>query len=429
MALIRPFAGIRYNTDRVGTDISRQVAPPYDVLGQARKDALLAASRQNIAAVDLPHVPPSQAGPDQVYRQAGELLQQWLADGVLVHDQQPALYRYDQVFEHEARRYTRQKFFAALKLAEFGRGDVLPHEQTFGGPKEDRLKLMQATRCNLSPVFALYSDPDRALANALEDGGRQPDAVAELDGVENRLWRVTDQQAVRVVQELLSDKTIYIADGHHRYGTSLMYRDWLAGQQGELGDDHPANYVLVVLCAMEDEGLLILPTHRVVEHLPSFDLDRLVRDAEGVFSVTDRSTDDARELADRLEALPSGSVVLIHPGSGRSAILALERQDVLDDMAPERSQAWRRFGVSILHRFVIDKLIAAQTAGTVSVRYTSQVRQAVELAAAGEGLALLVQPTRMDQLRQICQAGDLMPQKSTFFYPKLATGLVINPLH
>ncbi|MEE8170745.1 MAG: DUF1015 domain-containing protein, partial [Phycisphaerae bacterium] len=265
MAQIRPFRAIRY-PDR---DISNRIAPPYDVLDRADKQALLARNDRNIVAIDLPHVPPKQAGPPETYEHAAMLLRQWLADGALRQDEHPALYVYHQTFAHGGRTYTRRKFFARLRIEEFGAGSVYPHEQTFGGPKADRLMLTRATRCNLSPIFTLFPDETNDVAGAFETAiKREPDAAGTLDGVESRLWAVTDAAVIDRVCGLLADRSVFIADGHHRYGTAVMYRDELAKSQGGLPDDHPANFVLCVLAGMEEPGLLILPTHRVVCDLP-----------------------------------------------------------------------------------------------------------------------------------------------------------------
>jgi uncharacterized protein (DUF1015 family) len=412
----------------VGSDISHYVAPPYDVIDQQRKDELRGRSEHNIVNIDLPFVPPSKAGPPEVYEDANVVLQQWLADGILTRDEQPMLYRYDQVFMDSGCRYTRRKFFAAMRLSDFAQGDVLPHERTFGGPKEDRLHLMQSTRCNLSPVFGLYSDLEGKVLDALAAAASSPTATAVLEDVNNRIWPVADGSIVKEVQELLRDKAVYIADGHHRYGTALMYRKWLADQQGPLPEDHPANFVMVVLCAMEDEGLLIRATHRIVENVPGFDVDRLVDDSGGCFNLIETPDANWKSIICDLQSLPAGSFGVVHPGSGRAVLLVLESESVLDKLEAGRSEAWRRFGISILHRFVIDELIAKQVKRSPSLGYDSSPREAVGRAARTDGLALLVQPTRMDRLRAICRAGDLMPQKSTYFFPKLVTGLVINPL-
>jgi len=255
------------------------VAPPYDVLSAADKAGLLKGHERNIVAVDLPYMPPKSAGPDELYAQSAELLKQWLKDGTLVQDERPGLYVYHQEYEHAGRRYTRKKFFARMRLEAFGKGTVFPHEQTFGGPKADRLKLMQATKCQLSAVFGLYSDPQNAISKLLEVAGRPADVEAELEGVVNRLWGGTDETVIRKVAEQMVSRPVFIADGHHRYGTALNYRDGLLAA-GDLPMDHPARFILIGLCAMEDPGAVILPTHRVLSGFGETPV-RLVMEALG----------------------------------------------------------------------------------------------------------------------------------------------------
>ena len=264
MSVVRPFAGLHYNTAQQ-RDISRLLAPPYDVLDQADKDRLLAGDPHNFVKIDLPFIPPKKAGPPEVYTQAQRQLAAWLADGTVVRDAQPAIYVYHQAYTHAGTSYVRKMFFARLRLEPFGEGSLFPHEQTFGGPKEDRLALTKATQTNLSPIFGLYEDAANTVANLLEDAlPVQPLATGTLDGVKNQMWAVTDAAVIAKVTELMQPKPIYIADGHHRTGTAMLYRDWLTQQNGALPADHPANFVLCTFCAMEDPGLLILPTHRVL---------------------------------------------------------------------------------------------------------------------------------------------------------------------
>lgn len=429
MADIAPFAAIRYNADRFGTDITNIVAPPYDILGANDKAALLASDPHNVVAIDLPQVPPKKAGPDALYKQAADTLDAWLADGTMVRDDQPSLYVYHQSYEYGGRPYVRKKVFAALKLEPFGTGKVFPHEHTFGGPKEDRLKLTRTTRCNMSAVFGLFSDPSGDVAERLDPGDREPDAAATLGGVTNFLWRVLDQATIAGIQELLKDEPVYIADGHHRYGTALNYRNWLDEQDGPLPDDHPANYVLIGLCAMEDRGLLILPTHRILEDAATLDPAVLAGASDGVFRIVEGRTADPQLLANEVAQLPDGSIGLLLPSRQDGVLLMLDKPDVLDSIARDHSPAWRKLGYAILHRYVIDELVTKILGRQPTIAYSADPIEAGKIAEARNGLAMITQPTRMDQMRDVCLAGDLMPQKSTFFYPKLLTGMVLNPLY
>ncbi len=423
MAQIAPFCGIRPDPSRFATgDLSDVIAPPYDVLSEADRDGLLVRHERNIVAVDLPHMPPGFAGPPEAYARAAETMQAWLADGTLIRDDSPVLYVYHQQFTHEGRPITRRMFFARLRLEPFGAGTVFPHERTFGGPKEDRLMLTRATRCNVSPIFGMYPDPDNEVSALLDVADREAICHGCIDDVENRMWVVDDAETIDHVVRAMADRAIFIADGHHRYGTALMYRDEVVGQAGSLSDVHPVNFVLVVLCAMEDDGLLILPTHRL---LTGLDADRAIA---------------SLEAADDVQINPIGTDVVgsIEPGAFRIYDGAADRAwdlktdgaRVLAGLAPEQSEAWRRLDVAVVHRYLIDEVLrrAAAPGQEPEVRYVKDAAAGRRKAREKSGLLIEMAPTSLTDMKLVCQAGELMPQKSTYFYPKLATGLLINPL-
>ncbi|UCG15288.1 MAG: DUF1015 domain-containing protein [Phycisphaerales bacterium] len=412
MAQIEPFAAIRYDFAGLGGDVSSRVAPPYDVLDQGEKDALLAKSDRNVVAIDLPHIPPKSAGPAECYDRAARTLADWLADGTFVREDSPALYVYHQVFTVDGKAYTRRKFIARLRLTPFSQGVVLPHEQTFGGPKEDRLALTKATRCNLSPVFALHTDPGDEIGSAFAAAvAKPPDVTATLEEVENRVWIVKDGAVIDRVRSAMAAKRVFIADGHHRYGTALLYRDYLARQfGGSLPDEHSANYVMMVLASMDDPGCLILPYPRV---LVNVGLDAIL----------------AAWRPGTAPAPPAeADLVLFEGASGRSAGVRFTNRSALAAVAPDRSDAWRALDSAYIHGYLIDELTAKSDIGPPTIRYVKSTAHAKAGARDENGVALLVKATPMEQLRAVSEAGDLMPQKSTYFYPKLATGLTINPL-
>lgn len=413
MPEVAPLAAIRFDHTRTGGDLSALLAPPYDVLDQADKDALLAKSDRNIVAIDLPHIPPKSAGPAEAYQRSASLLKEWLADGTLIREAGPALYLYHQRFEHAGKTYSRRKFIARVRLQPFSAGSILPHEQTFGGPKEDRLALMKATKCQLSPIFGLYADPEDAIGAAFaQSASTKPDATGTLDGVENRIWIVTDAGVMRTVVSTMADKKVYIADGHHRYGTALMYRDWLIAKSGgSLPDDHPARFVMFVLASMDDPGCLILPYNRA---LAGLDLDT-VRNA----------------WSDGTESSPSenADIVLYEGSTGQEVGLRFTNRDVLPSLEPGQCEPWYKLDCAYLHRYLIDELLTQRIgADNVKLRYVKSAEDARQTARDESGVALLVRATPMSHLRAVSEAGGLMPQKSTYFHPKLATGLTINPL-
>ncbi len=427
MSVIKPFIGIRYNTDRE-RDISTKLAPPYDVLDQADKDRLLTGDANNFVKIDLPFIPPKSAGPPEVYTQARAQMDAWLADGTFVRDQHPCIYVYHQSYMYEGTQYTRKKFFARLRLKPFGEGSIFPHERTFGGPKEDRLALTKSTQANLSPIFGLYEDAQNDVARTLAEAlSPEPWAVGTMDGIENRMWAVRDPQVITDVAKMMQPKAIYIADGHHRTGTAMLYRDWLTEQQGELPPEHPANFVLCVFCAMEDPGLLILPTHRVLANV-QVNADTFAGDAQ--VEITPLDVKDATAAIKSLADLGPQAVGLYDAATKKYIALRPKNADILDALEPDHSSAWRRLGLAFLHAYLLDRVVTPNVCGgnAPEIKYIKADAAAVTTANETNGAAFLMQPTTMEELRDVCTANDLMPQKSTYFYPKLASGMVINPL-
>lgn len=418
MANIAPFRAWRYDFLNIGENLSTRIAPPYDVLDLAGKNLLLAKSDRNVVAIDLPHAPAKALGPPECYEAAARTFENWQADGTLVQEERPAVYIYHQLFEHAGRSYTRRMFVARLELEQFSAGIVLPHEETFGGPKEDRLALMKTTRANLSPVFALFRDPEELLAGIFSSHiDRPPDAQTTLDGVDNRIWIMTAGDAVDRLVRAFADKQVYIADGHHRYNTALTYRDWLAGENGgELPANHPANYIMVVFGSMDDPGSLILPTHRILVETGDLGFAELMN------AWSSGCAESSPDTAD---------MTIYYRASDEAKYVRFTNRSVLSILEPELSTAWCALDSAYLHRYLIDDLYARIPGGRVAprIRYAKSEAEARRIAETEKGIALICRPATMTQLRDVSQAGDLMPQKSTYFYPKVLTGLTFNPLH
>lgn len=412
MLEVTPFAANRYDFAKTGGDVSNLIAPPYDVLDQKDKDALLARSDHNIVAVDLPHLPPKSAGPPAAYDEAATTLNAWLDDGTLTQDQKPAFYLYHQEFTYGGTTYTRRKFIARVRLRPFEEGIILPHELTFGGPKEDRLALMKATRCQLSSIFGLYSDPKDVIGKAFAPTTEhRPDAQGTLDGVTNKLWIVTETSLIDAIVATMGTKKLYIADGHHRYGTALMYRDFVRQQEGgELRINHPANFCMFVLASMDDPGCLILPYCRA---LANVSLDTVLE-----------------AWADGVEPCGVGSadLVLEDGATGRQTGAKFTNRPALRSIEPGQCDPWYDLDYAYLHRYLIDGLLKNKLGADPAVRYVKSEDDAKATARAESGVALLTRATPMAHLRAVSEAGGFMPQKSTYFYPKLATGLTLNPL-
>jgi uncharacterized protein (DUF1015 family) len=404
------------------------------VLNQAGKDALQARSPHNIVTIDLPHFPPKEAAADGVYEQANLTLQSWLKSGVLARDPRPALYPYTQSYQHNQRTFHRRGVIALVRLSPFGKGEVVPHEKTYKGPIEDRMKLMRATGMQLSPIFGLFSDPRHELTDALYRDLSRPEFSGTLDGVRSDLWHVNDAGTVNQVIDLMEDRPVYIADGHHRYTTALQYQqECIAKAGGSLPPNHPANYCMFVLVGMQDPGLLILPTHRLLGGLPGFSIARL-QAALGDNAAIEPTTLPAKATAE-LEALvahqPPHTFGLYDGLSGQSYLVRLRNSDVLAALEPGQSSTWRELDVAILQRYLIDEVIRPTfcPAAEPARGYTAD---GAEVAAQVDGQAyqigLVLQSTPLHALEALGKHNEVMPQKSTYFFPKLATGMVINPL-
>ena len=436
MADLAPFRAIRYSAPQFA-DLSAVIAPPYDVLDEAGKARLLARSPQNIVEIDLPYLPPKAVGPDAVYEKAARTLNSWLANGVLKQDAAPALYAYTQTFTIRGKTFDRRGLIGLVRLEEFSTPAaptaVVPHEKTYKGPIEDRLKLMRATGVQLSPIFGLFPDPADEICSALYAGLGKPDAEGTLDGVASKLWAVADPALQQKIVAAMKNRNVYIADGHHRYTTALGYKKGLEAKQGPLPAEHPANYCLFVLVNMNDPGCVILPTHRIVGGLKSFDIETLKQKLAGTFEITesDAAEKSIAAFTDDLAAGPANTFGLLDGKTRKLYTLKTTHADVLAAYEPSQSKDWRGLDVSILRRYLLDEIIGPTFAGgsELSLAYTADPEQVPKLTDGGRyPLAILLRPTPLVSLEQLGRHGEVMPQKSTYFYPKLATGIAINPI-
>ena len=431
MAEIAAFRGILYDTDRVQP--SRVLAPPYDVIDEEERQELLAMDPHNAVRLILP-----EGEGDQKYQNAAGILNAWLEEKILRRDARPALYRYHQVFtsaELGGRTITRRGFIAAVRLHRFDERIILPHERTLSGPKVDRLKLMDATGAHFSQIFTLYSDPsgesDRAFAAAESTPPTLDGTTA--DGTRHRLWRVDDAVTVGRVVRLLAPLKLYIADGHHRYETMLALRDRLRERAGgELESRSSANFGCMFLCNMDDPGLVVLPIHRLVFGVEGFDRQAVHAKVQRWFDVTPLPAVEAAAvksaLADASRVRPS---VVAAFADGTAVLLQLKAEVHAAATAPGSPVA-RSLDVSVLHELVLESALgidrAAQAAQT-NIRYYKDTADLLARIARGEGqVAFVMHPTRVEQVKAVADASEIMPQKSTFFYPKIASGAVINPV-
>jgi len=430
MPEIAAFRGQLYDLARAGTDAAKLITPPYDVISPEERDRLAALDPHNFVHLDLP-----EGEGDAKYERAASLYDAWLKSGVLGRDERPALYRYHQIFDVAGREVTRKGFICRMRLHRFDEKIVLPHERTLAGPKLDRLKLTRATKAQMSQPFGMYSDPTRATDAPFEAVEREapPIEARTSDGVLQRLWRLTDPAAIAEVVRLVAPLPIYIADGHHRYETLIAYRDEVRAAHPGLSPRASMEYAAIFLCNMDDPGLVVFPTHRVVHGLPAFRFEDVVARARTWFSVEEALAGDPptvrAELARRGERGPS--FVLLD--GTRMAYLTLKPDADLSSVPQLAGPAvLRTLDVTLLHALVIEATLGVDRVAQerqTNLRYVKDFAQAMAAAREPDVQAvLLMNPTKVHEVKDVADAGEVMPQKSTFFYPKIASGLVLNPL-
>jgi uncharacterized protein (DUF1015 family) len=416
MAEVQPLRTLRYDPAAVGS-LDEVIAPPYDVIDDEQRARLSARSRYNVVEIDLP----------RSYEQAAETMRVWSERGVLVHEEEPAVWvlRQDYNAPDGAER-TRTGFFARVRVEEYGAGRIRPHERTHPGPKEDRLRLTRATRANLSPIFTLFPDRDDSAERAMVDvAAEEPFAVAaDPDGTINRLWRSPDADVIAELQMALADAELLIADGHHRYETARVYAD-------EVGGDGDHRYVLMLLCSLSDPGLLVFPTHRLLDGLKDDSAKQqairnvLLRDFE------------VEELAAATQLEPPGD-------DGRVAFgymdsfhrkpyrVTLRDQAIADRALVGMPAPYRRLDTAVLEALVLRgalEMSEDDISHLRGLRYSNRLAHAIEqVESGGADAGFFLRATPVEQVREVAAAGESMPPKSTYFFPKVPTGLVFNLL-
>ena len=432
MPEIQAFRGLRYDLGQVGS-LSDVIAPPYDVIGPELQEQLYKKHPANVIRLILNREEPGDDDATNRYSRAAKFLKNWRQEGVLFTESDPAVYVYHQVFEHGGQKFTRHGFMARVRLEKFGEGKIYPHEETLSGPKQDRLMLTRACKTNLSQIFGLYPDPRAEVQSLLEKAivGKTPLEATDHLGVVHRLWPVTDVKIVSAVAGAIGPKPVFIADGHHRYETACNYRDELSAA-GPLPANHPANFVLMMCVGMSDPGMIVLPTHRLFRGLPAMSSADLIAKLGDAFTtrIAGEGADLAPTVWEEVETSGEQGTLGLYTAQDErwvvATITAAGRQR-LAQVAAEHSEPWRGLGVAILHRLVIDTLLASPN--LPKPRYVHLVQEVVDGLETGEfPLAALVMPATVDHIRTISQTHERMPAKSTYFYPKLLSGLVFNPL-
>jgi uncharacterized protein (DUF1015 family) len=416
MADVQPLRALRYDPAAVGS-LDDVIAPPYDVIDDEQRAVLAARSPYSVVEIDLP---PS-------YEQAAETMGAWRERGVLVHEEEPAIWVLRQDYTApDGAEQTRTGFFARVRVENYGAGRIRPHERTHPGPKEDRLRLTRATRANLSPIFTLFPDRDDAAGRAMERmTAEEPFAAAtEPEGTVNRLWRSTDADVIAELQTALADAELLIADGHHRYETARLYADEVGGE-----GDH--RYVLMLLCSLSDPGLLIFPTHRLLGGLKDDTAKQLaIRDAL-------LSDFDLEELGATSQLEPSdegGRVAFGYMDSffRKPYRVTLKDQSIADRALDGMPPPYRRLDTAVLEALILRGALGMSEddiSHLRGLRYSNRLSDAIkEVESGAADAAFFLRATPVEQVREVAAAGEAMPPKSTYFFPKVPTGLVFNLL-
>ncbi|MFK8115282.1 MAG: DUF1015 domain-containing protein [Rubripirellula sp.] len=436
-----PFAGLRYNLDHVGS-LSNVIAPPYDVIDPELQDQLYKQHPANVIRIILNRIEPGDSG-DEKYERAAKFVQQWRDEGVLKLEEAPAYYVYHQQFEYEGKTVNRRGFMGRVRLQRFGEGNIYPHEETHPKAKVDRLKLTTATQQNNSQIFGLYPDPENEVITLLDAAteGVTPIEATDHLGVRHILWPVTDESVATKVSALMEDRPMFVADGHHRYETACNDMDQMTEQEGTLPEDHPANFVMTMLVGMSDPGMSGLPTHRLLRGTPKYSSQQITDKLSGAFDCkTIDGLDGANEAWAAMESADQQGLVAVYGVEDDKWVLAKASDGAvakMKELAGQQSDDWQGLGVSLLHRLVIDELLESK--GHPKPTYVHEVSEVVE-GMRGEGsqaesdsdepytLAALVMPAKLEHVEAISLHKERMPAKSTYFYPKLLSGLTFNPL-
>ena len=427
MAEIKPFKGMRYNTFLAGK-IGELCCPPYDIISEEERLGYIAENEYNVIRLELP-----KEGGD-VYKTAGEVLDMWRNTGVLVHEIKPAVYIYEEEFNAYNKRSSVKGIIVRVKVEEFSKGVILPHEFTLSKAKADRFNLMKATNCNFSQIYALYMDEEHTTLKTIDRlSDRKPDQkFTDNDHVTHKLWIITDEKVIEKLVNDFADRKLYIADGHHRYETALNYRNYCR-ENGISKEGDPQDYQMMYLVDMQHPGLVVFPTHRMVRDLESFDKDEVLKGCEEYFDIK-KFTSVGNINSELSKQYKQGKKAFgFYCGKGEWYLLVLKDIEVMAKVLPDLSEASQQLDVSVLHSLILEKTMGIDKenmANQINLTYTKFFEEAIMKVDKGEfQCSFILNPTRVTEIRDVAAAGEKMPQKSTYFYPKMITGMVMNDLN
>lgn len=416
MAEIKAFKGMRY-TSAAG-NLNALVCPPYDIISDSQREKYVEENPCNIIRLELPK------GGDERYKEAGKTLRDWLDKEILACDKEDSIYVYEMLFSANGVRNRLKGFVSLVKLVEFSEGIVLPHEETLSKAKEDRFNLMSETFCNFSQIYSLYMDGDGSVYSMIDGCSKgAPDMeVTDPDGTVHRMWKVSDSGVIKDVTEAFKDKKLYIADGHHRYETALNFHK----KQGT----ESSGYIAMMLVNMENKGLVVFPTHRIVKGLENFNAEKVIEDCKPYFDIAEAPGEERMQAALNQFYDEGKKAFAMYAGCGKCYVMTLKDESAVKKLLPEMSEAYCGLDVTVLHSLVLERILGIDKenmANQKNLTYTRSRQEALEAVDMdGADCSFILNPTKVSEIRDVAAAGEKMPQKSTYFYPKLITGLVMN---
>jgi len=433
MAEVQPLQGMRYSQEKV-QDLAQVITPPYDIISKEAQARYYERHPYNIIRLEFGTVQDTDTTLNNVYTRAAATFSEWRLQGVMQQEQQACYYLYQQTFTHDKQAYTRTSLLARVRLEPWEKRVVLPHENTLAKAREDRLQLLRACSANFSPIMCLYDDPQGRIRRLLSNYASNAEVQIKDEGDEGHILQpIRDAQQIALIHDFFAQRQLYIADGHHRYTTALNYQQEVLAQRKELTEEDGINFVLMALIDVDDPGMLVLPTHRLLFALPSTALNRLTHEhLARYFDVSTLEQGNRQHALQTLAEAGQQRPSLIVQRPDQTLLLSLNEAGKAYMEESGHSAAWNNLDVAIAQRLVLEailKLSPEDMAAGSHVYYTHDTAEAFQAVQSGEAqAAILLNATPLQQVCAVARADDRMPQKSTYIYPKLTTGLVINPL-
>ena len=429
MADVKAFKAMRYNENLTG-DIENLVTPPYDIITPDKQKAYYQKNENNVIRLEYGMAEDSDNEQENKYTRAKKTLEEWISKNVLVKDEKPAYYIYEQVFSVDGAQKAFKGIFSRVKIEEFSKEVVLPHEETLSKAKTDRFSLMCETNCNFSPIYLLYLDEQKKIVRVIDQNSSgEPDiSFMSEDGITQNIWIVTNEAEIAKIENGFADKQLFIADGHHRYETALNYRNKMREENPNYSIDAGFNFVMSFLVEMDNDGLLVFPTHRMLKDLKDFSEVDITEKLSEDFKVERvQSTDIETEITSQ-----DNKIFGLYTGKDYYYKITLKDKDAMSKYLPEKSSYYRNLDVSILHTMILERFFGIDKenmANQTNLIYTRSYDEAMDRVKNGEfQCSFIINATKIREIKDVSLSKEKMPQKSTYFWPKLVTGIVMNEL-